>query len=52
MLYKANKFDGGDVDEYLEHFEICALANAWEPDLNCYSCVLIKSQISNCMLFG
>ena len=29
---QADKFDGGDVDEYLEHFEICALANGWEPE--------------------
>ena len=29
---QADKFDRGEFDEYLEHFEICALANGWEPE--------------------
>lgn len=29
---QVDKFDGGDVDEFIEHFEICALANGWEME--------------------
>ena len=29
---QVDKFDGGDVDEFIEHFEICALANSWEME--------------------
>ena len=29
---QADKFDGGEVDEYVEHCGICALANGREPE--------------------
>ena len=29
---QVDKFEGGDVDEFIEHFEICALANGWETE--------------------
>ena len=31
-MVQADKFDGGDIDDYLEHFDICALANGWEQE--------------------
>ena len=31
-IVQADKFDGGDIDDYLEHFEICALANGWDQE--------------------
>ena len=31
-LVQVDKFEGGDVDEFIEHFEICALANGWEVE--------------------
>ena len=29
-----NKFESGDVDEFIEHFEICALANGCDEEKN------------------
>ena len=33
-LVQFDKFEGGDVDEFIEHFEICALANSWDEEKN------------------
>ena len=32
-LFQVDKFGGGD-DEFIEHFEICALANGWDEEKN------------------
>ena len=31
-IVQVDKFEGGDIDEFIEHFEICALANGWEVE--------------------
>ena len=31
-LVQVDKFEGGDVDEFIEHFEICALANGRDEE--------------------
>ena len=33
-LVQVDKFESGDVDEIIEHFEICALANGWDEEKN------------------
>ena len=33
-LVQVDKFEGGDVDEFIKHFEICALANCWNEEKN------------------
>ena len=31
-MFQVDKFDDGDVDDFIKHFEICALANGWDDE--------------------
>ena len=33
-IVQVDKFEGGDVDQFIVHFEICALANGWDKEKN------------------